>query len=57
MDGTVWRYHEYDENGRLNAIVDANGNRTEYAHDIEGRTEMEFEQIVNDLRMLYYNSK
>ena len=31
--------NEYDTDGRLIAIVDADGNRVEYTHDIIGRTE------------------
>ncbi|WP_185906572.1 choice-of-anchor A family protein [Teredinibacter haidensis] len=36
---------EYDEDGRLTAIIDAEGNRIEYDHNIDGRT-----SIVTDLR-------
>ena len=31
--------NEYDANGRLEAIIDASGNRIEYTHDVDGRTE------------------
>ncbi|MEO1245948.1 MAG: Ig-like domain-containing protein [Pseudomonadota bacterium] len=31
--------NEYDADGRLIAIIDADGNRVEYTHDIVGRTE------------------
>ncbi|SMF03440.1 RHS repeat-associated core domain-containing protein [Alteromonadaceae bacterium Bs31] len=36
---------EYDDDGRLTAIIDAEGNRIEYDHNIEGRT-----SIVADAR-------
>lgn len=36
---------EYDESGRLTAMIDADGNRIEYQHDVAGRTE-----IVRDRR-------
>ena len=32
--------NEYDANGRLAAIIDAEGNRMEFTHDIAGRTEI-----------------
>ncbi|MBL4661481.1 MAG: tandem-95 repeat protein, partial [Alcanivoracaceae bacterium] len=37
--GIMVARNEYDADGRLIAHVDANGNRIEYTHDIQGRTE------------------
>ncbi|MDE6624896.1 MAG: hypothetical protein K2K56_00850, partial [Lachnospiraceae bacterium] len=43
--GVAVSRNEYDDDGRLVATIDADGNRIEYDYDVEGRT-----QIVKDRR-------
>lgn len=38
--GAAVARNEYDQEGRLIATIDANGNRTEFSHDIDGRQEV-----------------
>lgn len=45
--------NEYDENGRLVAIIDVNGNRTEYSHDVDARTEIVKDRLGNTTVMNY----
>lgn len=39
--------NEYDETGRLVASIDAEGNRIEYTHDVNGRTETVRDRLGN----------
>lgn len=43
----------YDESGRLIAHVDADGNRIEYSHDIEGRQEVVRDRLGNQTVFTY----
>ncbi len=51
--GVAVARNEYDENGRLVATIDAEGNRTEYAHDVEGRTELITDRLGNKTLYIY----
>ena len=45
--------NEYDDNGRLIATVDANGNRLEFSHDIEGRRDVVTDRLGNSTLYIY----
>ena len=47
--------NEYDENGRLIATVDANGNRLEFSHDIDGRRDVVTDRLGNSTLYIYDN--
>lgn len=47
--------NEYDDEGRLIASIDAEGNRVEYSRDIEARQEVVKDRLGN-ITMLYYDS-
>jgi RHS repeat-associated protein len=44
---------EYDDSGRLLAIIDADGNRVEYEHDIAGNTEIVKDRNGNQTVYIY----
>ncbi len=44
---------EYDEDGRLLAVIDADGNRIEYEHDLAGRTEVVRDRRGNPTTYVY----
>lgn len=43
----------YDEEGRLIAQIDSNGNRTEYAHDLNGKQELIKDRLGNVSSVIY----
>ncbi len=45
--------NEYDDDGRLSAHIDADGNRIEYTHDITGRTESVQDRLGNTMVYVY----
>ena len=45
--------NEYDDDGRLVAHIDADGNRIEYTHDIEGRQELIKDRRGNTMLYVY----
>ena len=45
--------NEYDENGRLVAIIDALGNRTEYTRDVDTRVEIIKDRRGNTTELIY----
>ena len=45
--------NEYGENGRLTAIVDSEGNRTEYDYDIGGRSQVVKDRLGNSTVYVY----
>jgi RHS repeat-associated protein len=45
--------NEYDDNGRLIATVDADGNRTEFTHDIDGRQEVITDRLGHATLYIY----
>lgn len=47
--------NEYDESGRLIATVDANGNRLEFSHDIDGRRDVVTDRLGNSTLYIYDN--
>ncbi len=47
--------NEYDDDGRLIATVDANGNRLEFSHDIEGRRDVVTDRLGNSTLYVYDN--
>ena len=51
--GIAIAHNEYDQDGRLIAIIDAEGNRVEYDHDIEGRTETVRDRLGNTTVYVY----
>ncbi|MEJ2755687.1 MAG: type IV secretion protein Rhs, partial [Gammaproteobacteria bacterium] len=44
---------EYDDAGHLSALIDADGNRVEYAHDLAGRTSIVSDARGNDTVYVY----
>lgn len=45
--------NEYDDNGRLIATIDANGNRLEFSHDIEGRQDVVTDRLGHSTVYIY----
>ena len=46
---------EYDEQGRLTAVVDGSGNRTTFVHDAAARTDTVFDRLGNPTTFAYDN--
>ncbi len=51
--GAAVARNEYDKDGRLTAIIDAEGNRTEYGYDIQGRTQVVKDRLGNSTVYVY----
>ena len=51
--GAAVARNEYDKNGRLAAIIDASGNRTEYSYDPEGRSQVVTDRLGNSTVYVY----
>lgn len=47
--------NEYDDDGRLVATVDANGNRLEFSHDIDGKRDIVTDRLGNSTLYVYDN--
>ncbi len=47
--------NEYDDDGRLVATVDVNGNRLEFSHDIEGKRDIVTDRHGNSTLYVYDN--
>ena len=52
-DGKEVSRNEYDDAGRLIATIDADGNRIEYSHDIDGREELITDRLGNSTLYVY----
>ncbi|SEF64252.1 RHS repeat-associated core domain-containing protein [Eubacterium ruminantium] len=52
-DGKEVSRNEYDDAGRLIATIDADGNRIEYSHDIDGREELITDRLGNSTLYIY----
>ncbi len=51
--GIAVERNEYGQDGRLIATIDAEGNRTEYSHDVEGREEVITDRLGNKELYIY----
>lgn len=45
--------NEYDDNGRLIATIDANGNRLEFSHDVDGRQDVVTDRLGHSTVYIY----
>jgi RHS repeat-associated protein len=52
-DGTQVGHNEYDDEGHLTAVVDANGNRTEFHNDSNGQTQVVIDRLHHTNSYVY----